>query len=67
MDGVLVEISICIGGLPVYVVVQGAVWIFGDPNIKEQDLAVFFHFQKYDTMFSLNAKPCYCTSICTVF
>ena len=42
------------GGLPVYVVVQGAVWISGDANIKERDLAVFFYFhRKLDVRCSL--------------
>ena len=46
MDRALVEVSICVGGFPVNVVVQGAVRISGDANIKERDLAVFFYFHR---------------------
>ena len=44
MEGALVEVAVCVGGFPVNVVVQGAIRISGDANIKERDLAVFnFH------------------------
>ena len=47
MEGALVEVLICVGGFPVNVV-QGAVRISGDANIKEQDLAVFYFHIKLD-------------------
>ena len=42
----LVEVTVCVGGFPVYVVMQGAVRISEDANIKERDPAVFFYFHR---------------------
>ena len=36
------------GGFPVNIVVQGAVRISGDANIKERDLAIFYFHCKLD-------------------
>ena len=44
MERALVEVTVCVGGFPVNVVVRGAVRISGDANMKERDPAIFFYF-----------------------
>ena len=40
------EGAVCVGGFPVNVVVQGAIRISGNANIKEWDHAAFFYFHR---------------------
>ena len=46
MERALVELTVCVGGFPVNVVVQGAVRISGVANNKERDTTVFFYFNR---------------------